>query len=346
MNKRDYYEVLGLNKNATKEEIKKSYRKKAMENHPDKGGDEAAFKEIAEAYETLSDENKRNMYDTYGHNQPKGQPFGGGFDPINEFFKNATGFNPFGNSFGHRQKKGGDLNLTVKLTLEEIFNGVVKKFKYKRKETCTTCSGAGGNGKKTCGNCQGAGMVAQVINTPFGQIRNASECPVCMGEGSTYDTVCKKCNGDGVTDFEENVEINIPHGVPDNAKMMMNSKGNSIKGGINGDLIITINELPHANFFRNGNDLKLNLKLTYPELYLGCKAETPTIDGGKIRINIEPLTNVNQTLRIGNKGLRQMNTNFRGDMLIVTDLKMPEKLNDEETKLLEELKKLTERVAT
>ena len=342
MNKRDYYEILGLNKTATSDEIKKAYRKKSMETHPDRGGNEELFKEIAEAYEHLSDPKKKENYDRYGHNTPKGNPFGGqnGFNRFSEFFSNSS-FNPFG---GRQTRRGNDLNLTIKLTLEEILNGTTKKIKYKRKSSCVKCSGIGGTGKKTCQNCQGAGMVGEVINTPFGQIRNATECHICNGEGTVYSDMCLSCHGHGVVDFEEVVDINIPHGVPDNIRMGMDGRGNAVKNGIPGNLIITIMELPHDKFVRVGNDLRINTKLTYPQLVLGDKVEIPTIDGTKIRINVEPFTKVNETLRIQGKGIKQMNTNNRGDMLVVIDLDMPTKLSDEETKLIEELKKIDKKV--
>jgi molecular chaperone DnaJ len=245
MSKRDYYEVLGVNKNSTPDEIKKAYRKQSMEHHPDKGGNEEAFKEVAEAYETLSDPSKKESYDTYGHNAPKNN-FGGGGNPFDIFAEmfGRSGFNPFANQQQQRQRRGNDLNLSVKLTLEEIFTGTNKKFKYRRAETCVSCSGKGGTGKKECSKCRGAGTVAEIINTPIGQIRNATQCDNCDGQGHTAEKNCDFCGGYGVMNIEDTVEVNIPHGVGDGIRLSIQSKGNAIKNGISGDLIVTIMELP------------------------------------------------------------------------------------------------------
>ena len=348
MSKRDYYEVLGISKPSNQEEIKKAYRKKSMEHHPDKGGKEDDFKEIAEAYETLSDSKKKESYDVYGHNTPRqNQGAANPFDMFAEMFGRG-GFNPFANNQQQRQRqrRGTDLNLTVKLTLEEIFTGVTKKFRYKRNETCVSCLGSGGNGKKQCPTCQGAGMVAEIINTPIGQIRNAVACNTCDGEGHIVDKECGFCGGHGVMSIEDNVDINIPYGVGDGVRLAMGTKGNSIKNGVTGDLIITIMELAHERFVRNGNDLRLMLGLTYPQLILGDKVEIPTIEGTKIRITVPEYTKVGDTLRIQNKGLKQHNTNHRGDMILQIDLVIPKEVGDEERKLIEELKKLNEKVAT
>lgn len=348
MSKRDYYEVLGVAKNATPEEIKKAYRKKSLETHPDKGGKEEDFKEVAEAYEVLSDQGKKQNYDVYGHAGPRTQTSTGNpFDMFSQFFRNS-GFNPFAEQeFNTRNLKGHDLHISVKLTLEEIFTGVNKKFRYKRKTKCGGCNGSGGKDVKNCTTCRGSGMVEQVINTPFGQIRNATHCNACRGAGHTYETICDSCQGHGVKDFEETIEITMPYGVSDGDRMMMTGKGNEVKNGtIPGDLIISILELPHSHFVRNGNDIKYILKLTYPELVLGEKIEVPTIENTKIRINIEPFTKPSEILRIQNKGIRQMNTNNRGDMLVHIELDMPNKISDEEKNLIIDLKNLKEKVAS
>jgi molecular chaperone DnaJ len=342
MSKRDYYEVLGVNKNSTPDEIKKAYRKQSMEHHPDKGGNEEAFKEVAEAYETLSDPSKKESYDTYGHNAPKNN-FGGGGNPFDIFAEmfGRSGFNPFANQQQQRQRRGNDLNLSVKLTLEEIFTGTNKKFKYRRAETCVSCSGKGGTGKKECSKCRGAGTVAEIINTPIGQIRNATQCDNCDGQGHTAEKNCDFCGGYGVMNIEDTVEVNIPHGVGDGIRLSIQSKGNAIKNGISGDLIVTIMELPHERFTRSGNDLKITLPLTYPQLILGDKVEILTIEGSKIRITIPEYTKVGETLRIQNKGLKQINSNNRGDMIVYIDLVIPKEVSGEERKLIEELKKIT-----
>jgi len=348
MAKRDYYQILEVGKTASADDIKKAYRKKSMETHPDRGGNEEVFKEVAEAYETLSDDNKRKNYDMYGHSGPRTQTSTGSpFDMFNEFF-NSTGFNPFGDQQPNRRNlRGTDLHLTVKLTLEEILSGTTKKFKYKRKIGCVECESFGGKDKKECSNCRGAGMVAQVINTPFGQIRNATQCHVCQGIGTTYDTICNSCAGQGIKDFEDVVDINIPAGVHDGVRLAVGGRGNSVRyGQVSGDLIITIMELPHETFLRVGNDLRFNLKLSYPQLILGDKVEIPTIDGTKIRINIGAFTKVGEVLRIQNKGMRQMNNDYRGDMLVNVELYMPDKISDEEKSLIIDLKNLSEKVAS
>jgi molecular chaperone DnaJ len=348
MSKRDYYEILGIQKTASAEEIKKAYRKKSMETHPDRGGNEDEFKEIAEAYEILSDQAKKQNYDAYGHAGPTRQSATNNpFDIFSQFFRNS-GFNPFEEQAqGNRNVKGQDLNVTVKLTLEEILNGATKKFRYKRKTQCTQCESSGGKDKKICSNCRGSGMIGQVINTPFGQIRNTTSCNVCQGLGSTYETICDTCKGAGVLDMEETIDVNIPHGVNDGMRMMMEGKGNAVRHGITpGDLIIMVMELPHDTFVRVGNELKYVLKLTYPQMVLGDKVEIPTIGGTKIRININEFTKVGEILRIQSKGLKQFGSENRGDMLITVELKMPTQISDEEKSLIIDLKNLNEKVAT
>ena len=339
MSKRDYYEVLGVERSATQEEIKKAYRKAAKEHHPDAGGDEALFKETAEAYEVLSDEAKRKNYDLNGHNKPHQQTQS--YESVMAEFLRRSGFY---NS--QTQKKGEDLNLTIKMTLEEIFSGVNKKFKYNKKIHCLTCSGVGGTDKKTCTKCQGSGIVVEIFNTPNGQFRNATQCPVCNGEGSTLDNIFIKCGGNGVEIIEDTIEIDIPSGVLDSMKMIMRGKGNAVKNGIIGDLIVTILELPHSKFFRINNDLRLKIKLTYPQLVLGDKVEVPTIDGTKIRINIPEYSKVGDILRIQTKGMRDLNTGNRGDMMVELDLYIPSNISDAEKDAIKELKKFNENIAT
>ena len=340
MAKRDYYEVLDVPKTATQDEIKKSYRKKAMEHHPDKGGDEAIFKELAEAYEVLSDETKKAQYDTHGHNAPKFGSGGAPFDVFNEFFKHAG----FSNTPKPQTRVGSNMNMTIKLTLEEIFNGTNKKFKYKRHIHCTPCSGKGGTGIKQCTNCGGIGMVTQVIHTPFGQIHNQTYCPVCNGGGETYENICVTCSGEGVTMSDETIDVTIPSGVVENMSFVLTGKGHFIKNGTAGDLVATIIEVPHPTFVRSGNDLKMNVKLTYPQLVLGDKVEVPTIDGGKIRITVPEYTKIETKLQIQNKGMKQLNTNNRGDMILTIELDIPTSIDDKERELILELKKLSEKI--
>jgi len=337
MSKRDYYEVLGVEKTATPDDIKKVYRKLAMSNHPDKGGDEEKFKEIVEAYEHLSDTDKRAKYDRYGHaglNQPTG-------DSMADFFR-KHGFNPN----GARQRIGPNMALTVKLTLEEIYTGCVKKFKYNRKVECTTCSNKGGTGIKSCSSCQGTGMVMEIINTPFGQMRNAVECHECDGIGSTFETACTTCSGEGTVNKEETIDINVPSGVIDNMMFGMQGKGHSIKNGTTGNLIITIMELRHDKYVRSGNDLRAKIQVEYDQLILGDKIEVSTIEGGKIRVQIAPFTKINETLRISGKGMKQLNIDTRGDMFLEIDLVINKNMREEEIEAIRELKKLKEKLAT
>lgn len=334
--KRDYYEILGIEKSSSKEEIKKAYRNLAKTHHPDKGGDENLFKEITEAYEVLSDDVKRSKYDLNGH-QSTGR---NQYDPMEDFLNRTASFRQ-----SQSQSRGPDMALVINLTLEEIYNGTTKKYKYQRNDTCKTCSGKGGAGVKVCANCHGSGIITEIIRTPFGDIRNGQTCNVCFGEGSSYETICNDCNGNGVVSIEDLLELNIPSGVADGMRMIMQGKGHAAKKAIAGNLIITILELAHNKFVRINDDLKINISITYPQLILGDKVEVPTIEGGKIKVVVPELTNVGTTLRVPNKGLKNMNTNLRGDMLIDINLVIPKKISDEEKELVIELKKLNDKVA-
>lgn len=345
MQKRDYYEVLGVKKDASSDEIKKAYRKVAMQYHPDRNPDdksaEEKFKEAAEAYEVLSDSDKKSQYDKFGHIGPRAQAESYG-DPLKDFFA-RSGFSGFGQPM---QKRGADMQLLIKLTLEEILNGVSKKYKYKRYDNCETCHGKGGTGVKVCPQCQGHGTILERINTNQGAMAMASTCFVCEGSGEIIETSCETCKGEGIKLIDDDVEVNIPAGVMDNMRMALNGKGNSIKGGLAGNLIISIMELPHELYVRSGNDLKHTVKLTYPQLILGDKIEIATIDGTKIRIAIPEYTKVGEILRIQFKGLRQLNSTNRGDLLLVVDLALPTKVSGREREIIEELKNLDEKVAS
>ena len=335
MAKKDYYEVLGVTKGATQDEIKKAYRTLAKEHHPDKGGDDAKFKEISEAYEVLSDKQKRTDYDTFGHTKPNAG-FNRGYDPMRDFMNRTQNI----------QRFGPDMHLTVKLSIEEIFTGISKKFKYNRKETCTTCSGIGGTGSRICTKCQGSGMVHQVLNTPFGQVRNVTTCDVCNGEGTVVEISCTTCNGDGVTTIEDTVDLEIPSGVFDGSKAVIEGKGHATKKSAAGDLVITIMELPSDTYTRVGNDLKMQIKVTYPQLMLGDKIELSTIEGTRIRVNLPELSKVGAVLRVQGKGMKIINTSDRGDLLLVIDLFVPSDISSEERDLIEQLKKLNTKVAS
>ena len=325
MSKKDYYEVLGLKKDASADDIKKAYRKLAMKHHPDKGGDEETFKEITEANEILSDPEKRSNYDRFGHDGPRRQGFSG-FN--NDFFNMAQ--------YQH-QRVGENMTLTLKLTLEEIYSGCHKRYKYNRNDTCNDCSGKGGSGSINCNHCGGAGQVVVPIQTPIGVLRNVLPCQHCEGIGSLVEIKCNTCNGSGVLKKEELIEVDIPHGVSEGMTFVMSNKGHAIKNGTAGDLHINISEIQHEIYTRNGSDLKMNLKLNYPQLVLGDNVEIPTIEGGKIRITIEKFSDVGTNLRIQNKGLKTFKNDNRGDLIITLGVNIPKEINEDTKDLLNKL---------
>jgi molecular chaperone DnaJ len=344
MAKRDFYEILGLTKSATQDEIKKAYRKVAMEFHPDRNqGDAAAeekFKEAAEAYEVLSDPTRKEKYDVYGHDAASRK-----HNPMEDMFKNSFMDDLF-SRFTQQRRKGDNMNLVVKMSLEEIYTGFQRQFKYNRNAECKTCAAKGGTGSKSCSTCGGSGSVVEHFKTQFGTVASSSECPACSGAGSTYETECADCKGVGITQIEDFIDINIPSGVLDGMTMIVPQKGQAIKGGQTGDLVITIVQTPHNIFKRSGNDIIMPLKLDYHQLILGDKVEVTTIDGGKIRITIPALTKVGTPLRVTGKGLPQMDTKVRGDMIFEINITIPEKIEDDERSLIEDLKKLKEKVAS
>jgi molecular chaperone DnaJ len=328
--KKDYYEILGVSKEATNDEIKKAYRSLAKQYHPDKNaGDEEAeakFKEINEAHEVLSDTNKRKQYDTYGHNT---------YGQVNDFR----------NMFKNRRKrtiKGENLSLTIRVTLEEIYNGVKKKFKYKSSDKCEPCDGLGGSDPIQCPTCHGHGRVVRTLNTPIGMMQDIVICHTCNGLGSTYNVACKSCGGSGLVETEKELEVDIPVGVTDSMTFVMEGKGRGVRGGQNGDLMITIFELPHKTFVRSGANLKTKLKLSYPQLVLGDKVEIPTIDGGRIRVTIPPNSEVGSNLKVQTKGMKKFNSDETGDMHIELGVEIPKNISDEETELLKRLKEIRE----
>lgn len=363
MAKRDYYEVLGVSKTATADEIKKAYRKKAIQYHPDKNpGDKEAeekFKEAAEAYEVLSDENKRARYDQFGH-AGVGSAAGGGFqgggmsmeDIFSQFgdifgghfggFGGFGGFSGFGGSSsrGKRVRRGNDLRVKVKLTLAEIATGVEKKIKVKKLVPCSHCDGTGaasGSSMETCTNCHGTGRVTRVQQTILGAMQTQTECSACGGEGQIIKNKCPYCNGEGVVKAEEIISINIPAGVMEGMQLQMSGKGNAARrGGVNGDLLILVEEEPHLELIRDENDLIYNLLLSVPTATLGGQVEVPTVTG-KVKITIAPGTQPGKVLRLRGKGLPNVNSYGTGDLLINIGVYIPEKLNKEEKKAMEQL---------
>ena len=352
--KRDYYEVLSVSKTASAEEIKKAYRKKAIQYHPDKNpGDKAAeekFKEAAEAYEVLSDQNKRARYDQFGHAGLGGAGgFSGGGMSMDDIFSQfgdifgGFGFSGYGGRGGGRRvNRGSDLRVKVKLTLKEVLTGVEKKIKVKKYVSCSKCHGNGsenGNSTSTCATCHGSGMVTRVTNTILGQMQTTSPCPTCHGEGKTITKKCSNCHGEGIVHEEEVISIRIPAGVAEGMQLSMQGKGNAARrGGINGDLLIAIEEEDDPNLIRDENDVIYNLFLSFPTAVLGGTVEVPTIDG-VAKVKIEPGTQPGKVLRLRNKGLPSLNGYGTGDELINVNVYVPEKVTDKEKKIIEELAK-------
>ncbi len=358
MAKRDYYEVLGVSKNAGKDEIKKAYRQMAIKYHPDKNpGDHTAedkFKEAAEAYEVISDDNKRARYDQFGHAGMNGGSggFGGGGMTMDDIFSqfgdifggHFGGFGGFGGGRGgsRRVNKGSDLRVKVKLTLKEIANGVEKKIKVNKYVDCKVCSGTGaenGSAHSTCSTCRGSGYVNRVTNTLLGQMQTTSPCPTCNGDGKMITDKCTSCSGEGVVRDAEVITLNIPAGVAEGMQMSVSGKGNAARrGGINGDLLVLIEEEKHPELIRDGNDLIYSLYLSFPDATIGAPIEIPTVDG-KVKIKIEPGTQPGKVLRLRGKGLPDVNGYGRGDLLVSINVWVPKKLSKEEKAIIEKLGK-------
>jgi len=357
MGKRDYYEVLGVSKNASKEEIKKAYRKQALKYHPDKNpGDKKAeenFKEAAEAYEVLSNDEKRSRYDRFGHAGMggAGNGFGGGgmtmediFSSFGDIFGDAFGgFGGFGGArrTGRRTNKGSNLRVKVKLNLHEIANGAEKKIKVTKYDTCNSCDGTGAadsHSTTTCSTCRGSGHVTRVTNTMLGQMQTTSVCPSCGGEGKTITKKCPVCYGEGIVQKEDIIKINIPAGVGKGMQMTVSGKGNAPRrGGVYGDLLVVIDEDEHPDLIREGNDLIYNLFISIPDAILGTHVEVPTVDNN-VKIKIEPGTQPGKILRLRGKGLPEVNGYGRGDLLVNVNVWIPKTMTRDEAKIVEKFK--------
>lgn len=356
MSKRDYYEVLGVTKSATADEIKKAYRKKAIQYHPDKNPDnkeaEEKFKEAAEAYEVLSNPEKKQRYDQYGH---AGMGGGAGFsgqnmnmDDIFSMFGDifgghfgGGGFGGFGGSRsrGQRVNRGQNLRVKVSLNLQEIANGVEKKIKVKKHVACKSCDGSGAKDGSfsTCSTCHGTGQVTRISNTFLGQMQTTSACPTCNGDGKIITNKCTSCYGEGIVKDDEVITLNIPAGVAEGMQLSVSGKGNAARrGGINGDLILLISEEEHPELIRDENDLIFNLFLNLPDMALGTTAEIPTVDS-KVKVKIDAGTQPEKILRLRGKGLPDVNGYGKGDLLVRIHAWVPTHLNSEEKTLLEKL---------
>lgn len=363
-NKRDYYEVLGVSKTANADEIKKAYRKLALKYHPDRNpGDKAAeekFKEAAEAYDVLSDPEKRQKYDQFGHNMgPQGFPGGGGsyhygggmsmediFAQFGDIFGGA-GFGGFSGATGgrrqarQRQRRGTDLRIRVKLSLQEIANGVSKTLRIPTFVPCAHCKGTGakdGVAFATCSHCHGTGTISTVQQSIFGPMESQSTCPACEGTGKVITEQCQYCRGEGVEKKDQEVSFTIPAGVSEGQTFTLKGKGNAPRhGGINGDLLVVIEEIKDPELIRDGADLIYNLMLDIPTATLGGAVEVPTVSG-RARLTIPAGTQPGKVLRLRGKGLPNPETGGRGDELINVMVYIPEKLNDSERSAIEGLR--------
>lgn len=361
MSKRDYYEVLEVSKNASEADIKKAYRKKALKYHPDKNQDDSSaedkFKEAAEAYEVLSNSNKKSRYDQFGHAGMKGASdggsYGGGmsmddiFSQFGDIFGGAFGggFGGFGGSqrsSRRRVNRGSNLRVKVKLTLKEIAKGAEKKIKVKKYVECTSCHGSGakaGSSYSTCPTCHGTGQVTRISNTFLGQMQTSSTCPSCGGEGQMITEKCQKCAGNGIIKDEEVITLKIPAGVAEGMQLSVSGKGNAgARGGVPGDLIVLIEEENHPDLVRDGSNLLHSIFVSFTDAALGSTLEIPTIEG-KARIKISAGTQGGKVLRLKGKGLPDINSYGRGDLLVSINVWTPKNISKEEKLILERLSK-------
>jgi molecular chaperone DnaJ len=359
MSKRDYYEILGVSKSSSADEIKKAYRKVAMQFHPDRNpGDKEAeekFKEAAEAYEVLSDQDKRTQYDRFGHAGVNGRGGGGAhgmnMDDIFSNFGDIFGDDIFGSFFGGggRQRSGGrargtrgsNLRIKLKMNYEEIAKGANKTVKVKKYTTCSSCTGSGAKDKNSiqnCGNCNGTGQVRKVTNTFLGQMQTVGTCPTCNGEGSTITSKCTSCKGEGRVYTEETINIDIPAGVQDGMQLSLSGKGNAgERGGAPGDLIVLIEEEQHPELQRDNLNVIYDMYISFTDAVFGANPEVPTIDG-RAKIKIPAGTQGGKIFRLKGKGFPAINSYEKGDQLIHVNVWTPQTLSAEEKEMMEKLK--------
>ena len=371
--KRDYYEVLGVSKTASADEIKKAYRQMALKYHPDRNpGDKSAeekFKEAAEAYDVLSNPDKRQRYDQFGFagtSSSAGGGFSGGGFSMDDIFSQfgdifgghfgggsaRGGFGGFGDFFGGfggsdederggRVERGSDIRIRIKLSLAEVLHGVEKKIKINKLVACPDCGGKGAASEadiKTCPDCKGRGVVTKIVRTILGQMQTTTTCPRCNGTGKIVSKPCKKCGGSGLVKAPEEISFKVPAGVAQGMQLTVRGKGNAAPhGGVNGDLLVVIEEEQDPNFQRDGNDLLYSLFVSVPDAITGCEAEIPAIDG-KLRIKVAPGTQSGTVLRLRGKGVPDVNGYGAGDMMVAVNVWIPKNLTSEEKKLIEKLK--------
>lgn len=353
MGKRDYYEILEVPRNASEADIKKAYRKMALKYHPDKNpGDntaEAKFKDAAEAYEILSNAEKKRKYDQFGHaglGGSNGGGFGGGmtmediFSQFGDIFGGS--FGGFGGGTRRRSvNRGTNLRVKVKLTLEEILSGAEKKLKVRKYVPCEACQGSGahlGSSRQTCSTCRGTGQVTRVTSTFLGQMQTTSTCPHCGGEGQVITEKCHNCAGNGVVQGEDVISVRIPAGVMEGMQLSLSGKGNAAaRGGIPGDLIVLVEEEPHDDLERDGTQLHYDLNIGFADAALGTSVEIPTLEG-KAKIRIPAGTQGGKILRLKGKGMPSVDAYGRGDLLVTVNVWTPRTLSNREKALLEELR--------
>jgi len=353
---KNYYDILGLDKKATPEEVKKAFRKLAQKHHPDKGGDEAKFKEITEAYSTLSDEKRRREYDSYGQTfpggAPGGNPFGGaGFDFSG--FQNGQGgvefdisdlFGEFGDIFGgarggRRVRRGRDISIDVEISFKDSVMGVKRSVLITKIGTCEVCEGSGakpGTEMETCATCNGAGKIHETRNSPLGAFTSVRNCPACDAAGKVPKEKCKNCAGHGILRKEEEVKLDIPKGIDNGEMIRMPGRGEAVKGGVAGDLYIKVHVKPHNTFRKEGANLIMQLPVKLTDALLGTTVSISTIDDKTLEVKVPPMTKTEETLRLRGKGVHF--EGGAGDLLIHVTTTMPKKLSGKAKKAIEDLK--------